>query len=506
MKKTGWFFLMGLLLYSSSIIQAQQSSNPTPTVMSWTKTFNFGGKYDIPFSMAINDNSDIFVAGNVNYGMNDGSGIFGAVSKFSSTGNPIWMVIEDSSKYPQSTTPLRSLAPTSDGGTYVAFNFYLKNGGGYLVKKNGNGSEAWRLDINDPLNGVSAITSYNDTLVALKTDFTNAKILFVTPDGKLVRTISTHIGVINTNSAIRIWKGNIFVFSKRLGGVVSNMTGYVAKFDLESGNLIWEKDIPDAFCTQGDVDPNGNIFVGLTLIDPTGTLPFSMRKMDKDGNVIWNRTWFTGDSTNNFDFINSIVFGGSNRIALVGTIQVDQDNHQVSNWYAYAMVRNATTGDSVWSILTSFQPITQNLDGNNMSGAAFSGNQLVMVGNSFPSSLTPTGRNVGYLLNYAVTTDGVEKTSNDIPEGFSLSQNYPNPFNPTTKIRFEVPKQGLVRLAVYDVLGREVKLLVQEIKTAGTYEVEFDASGLPSGTYFYRLTAGSPTGGFTQTRRMVLVK
>ncbi|MEK7626938.1 MAG: T9SS type A sorting domain-containing protein, partial [Patescibacteria group bacterium] len=88
------------------------------------------------------------------------------------------------------------------------------------------------------------------------------------------------------------------------------------------------------------------------------------------------------------------------------------------------------------------------------------------------------------------------------PSDFRLEQNYPNPFNPTTRIRFEVPKQGLVRLAVYDALGREVKLLIQEIKSAGVYETDFDAENLPSGVYFYRLNSGN----FTETRKMMFVK
>jgi hypothetical protein len=81
-------------------------------------------------------------------------------------------------------------------------------------------------------------------------------------------------------------------------------------------------------------------------------------------------------------------------------------------------------------------------------------------------------------------------------------QNYPNPFNPTTKINFAIPKQGLVTLKVYDVLGREVANLVNEVKTAGNYIVDFDASYLASGVYFYKLEVN----GFTDVKRMMLIK
>jgi hypothetical protein len=90
------------------------------------------------------------------------------------------------------------------------------------------------------------------------------------------------------------------------------------------------------------------------------------------------------------------------------------------------------------------------------------------------------------------------------PTEFALLQNFPNPSNPATQIGYVIPgdNTGLVRLSVLDLLGREVALLVNERKSPGTYTVMFSAAGLPSGTYLYRMTAGS----FVQTRKMVIVK
>jgi hypothetical protein len=85
---------------------------------------------------------------------------------------------------------------------------------------------------------------------------------------------------------------------------------------------------------------------------------------------------------------------------------------------------------------------------------------------------------------------------------FALSQNYPNPFNNSTIINYSIPNEGLVTLKVYDVLGSEVATLVNEEKTAGSYEVEFTGDGLPSGIYFYRFVAGS----YIETRKMILIK
>jgi hypothetical protein len=85
---------------------------------------------------------------------------------------------------------------------------------------------------------------------------------------------------------------------------------------------------------------------------------------------------------------------------------------------------------------------------------------------------------------------------------FSFSQNYPNPFNPTTKIQYQLPELSKVKLTVYDMLGREIKTLVNEEKPAGSYEVKFDGTGLPSGIYFYRIE----TGKFSDTKKFILLK
>ena len=96
----------------------------------------------------------------------------------------------------------------------------------------------------------------------------------------------------------------------------------------------------------------------------------------------------------------------------------------------------------------------------------------------------------------------VEQINDELVKEYSLDENYPNPFNPATKIRFSVPKTSDVNLLIYDILGNEIATLVNEVEQAGIYEVDFDASGLPSGIYFYRLT----TPGFTQTKKMILLK
>jgi uncharacterized membrane protein len=93
----------------------------------------------------------------------------------------------------------------------------------------------------------------------------------------------------------------------------------------------------------------------------------------------------------------------------------------------------------------------------------------------------------------------IEFTGNLI---FSLEQNYPNPFNPATTINFSIPQTGLVSLKIYDLLGKEIKTLVNEIREAGFHQVIFDASDFSSGVYFYTIKADD----FVQTKKLTLIK
>ena len=102
---------------------------------------------------------------------------------------------------------------------------------------------------------------------------------------------------------------------------------------------------------------------------------------------------------------------------------------------------------------------------------------------------------------------GIEPINTEIPLKFELAQNYPNPFNPVTKIRFNIPAfvettRRVVSLRIYDVLGKEIAVLINENLKPGIYEIDWNAENLPSGVYFYSLI----TNEFTQTKKMVVVK
>ncbi|MDI6767410.1 MAG: T9SS type A sorting domain-containing protein, partial [Bacteroidota bacterium] len=95
----------------------------------------------------------------------------------------------------------------------------------------------------------------------------------------------------------------------------------------------------------------------------------------------------------------------------------------------------------------------------------------------------------------------------ELPKDYHLSQNYPNPFNPVTRIEYSLPVDAHVTLKVYDILGRELATLVNEMQESGYKSVLFNSENLSSGLYIYKLTAGASTGlAFTDIKKMILIK
>jgi predicted phosphodiesterase len=134
-------------------------------------------------------------------------------------------------------------------------------------------------------------------------------------------------------------------------------------------------------------------------------------------------------------------------------------------------------------------------------------------------TVTDTSTKVEYIRTYLTSEEDAERKNGEVshsytilnsdqtfnntpPKEFTLHQNFPNPFNPSTKINYAIPEMGFVTLKVYDVLGNELETLVDEEKLAGSFGVEFNATDLPSGVYFYKLQAGS----FVETKKMVILK
>jgi photosystem II stability/assembly factor-like uncharacterized protein len=243
-----------------------------------------------------------------------------------------------------------------------------------------------------------------------------------------------------------------------------------------------------------------------------------------DANNIWfgtnaSRVWRTSDGGTTWT---SAASGATNSYAIYF-----KDNNNGMVGHSTGTIRVTNNGGASWTAVTSptTNPITgmSYISGTNFAwiGAASIPYKSTNNGTSWSSqTVYPISGTIGHLAfvdtsyGWGVTSNGeviryrpaganaVGEDKSGKPQSFTLEQNYPNPFNPTTRVTFSIGTHGHTSLRVFDLLGREVAVLVNEVKQAGTYSISFNASALPSGVYFYKLTSGS----FAQTKRMVLIK
>ncbi len=218
----------------------------------------------------------------------------------------------------------------------------------------------------------------------------------------------------------------------------------------------------------------------------------------------WNVKYFRTTNYGDFSDVNQSILWGSN----VNTnYQPDIAGRRNGDSH-YFTFNTVSTEDSVHYIRVTATGSTTHTQRVNLASSV-SGSQGSKPGIRYSDSdscftvYTESGPyNIWVALGCSGAPTGISGNSNQIPQAYVLYQNYPNPFNPATTIRYDVPAAGLVKLVVYDILGKEIASPVNEIKTPGSYLISFDASNLPSGVYFYKITEGN----FTETRKMLLVK
>ena len=185
-------------------------------------------------------------------------------------------------------------------------------------------------------------------------------------------------------------------------------------------------------------------------------------------NQVNNKFWYSGDPVTNIGWINTYPTD-QRQMLNIGPFTLEKDNH-----YEVFAAYNVGQGTSALSSITEVKNISIQSQG--------------LYDLNFDPSGLPVWMEDSFQENY--------------PADFTLFQNYPNPFNPTTKISWQSPEGSWQTLKIYDVLGNEVATLVDEYKPAGTYEIEWNASELPSGIYFYKLQAGN----FVETKKMILLR
>jgi hypothetical protein len=179
------------------------------------------------------------------------------------------------------------------------------------------------------------------------------------------------------------------------------------------------------------------------------------------------------------------VTGTDNKIWVTGIIR--NGNNRNSPWVNSIQVFYSTNRGTTWT-----------LDYTATSGTP---NEVRISDNEHGEKVLYLIRNNGKIATKDVKGHcGSFPEQNEIISGFM--ENYPNPFNPTTTINYQIPTSGLVSIKVYDMLGREVATLVNEVKTEGIHTIQWNASGFSSGTYFYRIQ----TENFSEIKKMTLIK
>ena len=288
-------------------------------------------------------------------------------------------------------------------------------------------------------------------------------------------------------------------------------------------NLIW------LATSIGAIKYDGNNWTILDTLQNIIPSP-SLNTMIIDGNVKWfgstdyglvsydNNSWNLYNTSNSdlpdnqitdlyLDINNNLWISTQNGLA-----QFDQNNWIVyntsnsglpNNWITCCLVDNENE-----YLIGTFGGGLAEYDGENWE--VYNKNNSPLLGNTINDLEEDVNGNIWIACYDAgismYNRNGISSVFYDetksIPNYFTLLQNYPNPFNPMTKIIYSIPQIDFVTLKVYDILGREIAVLVNEEKPAGKYEVEFDGSSLASGIYFYRIQAGS----FVDTKKMILMK
>ncbi|MCX6121252.1 MAG: family 16 glycosylhydrolase [Ignavibacteriales bacterium] len=239
------------------------------------------------------------------------------------------------------------------------------------------------------------------------------------------------------------------------------------------------------------------------------------------GQGLWTAFWTLGQN------ISSVGWPKCGEVDIMEHIDKENMNHGTMHWDNNGHVQyggGVSCDESIYhnySIEWNADSIKWLLDGNryfwgNIANNVNSTDEFHLpffiilnfaVGGSWPGNPDattpfPDTMYVDYVRVYQVATNAVEDSRSQVSNHFSLLQNYPNPFNPSTSISYQISSASFVSLKIFDILGREVTTLVNEMKDPGTYEMKWNATQIPSGVYFYKLSAGS----YTQTKKLVLSK
>ncbi len=445
------------------------------------------------------------------------------------------------------TVPLTSGAPLSSGGSEVTTS--LIPGKRTLVGLvQGSPDRVYVLELGDA-GAVVPTGTWTEQTSGLTTALYSVSAVddniawIAGAGGKVLRTTNKGVTWTQTTSPSSTDNYTMYAFDANTAIVTASGTTTAYVYRTTNGGSNWTTVLTQTGGFFDDVqfkDANNGMLYG----DPVGGRWTIFRT--SNGGVTWDSTGMNVTTTaagwNNGMYLSgNTVYLGTNNGTLVystnfgtsWTIQTTLQANTYVTWFnspttgltGGAELNLTTNGGTNWSALTSVgtgnisgitgastswwmsrQTTAVNYSSNN--GTSWSAQYTAPAGNFYHLTKSRSGatiwgvRSNGGISRYGQPIIGINPISNTAPDNYLLSQNYPNPFNPVTKINFAIPKSGLVTIKIYDLLGKEVRTLVNETKNAGSYSVDFNGSELSSGIYFYKINVNN----FTDIKKMTLIK
>ncbi|MEO8447547.1 MAG: SBBP repeat-containing protein [bacterium] len=476
-------------------------------VEQWTARYQSSGtQSDKVNGIAIDASGNVYVTGST---VLSNGGVMVTV-KYNSSGVQQWakqLGVPSASP----AVPGRQKSPIgvdASGNVYVGGSrtFGGSNVGTMLVKYNSNGDTLWTRRYK----GTQTLNGLGSAFQCIKLDgnfiYATGKSFDMNPNLTFATTIkynsSGGVEWIRKDTLIGGSDEVIAIESDASGNIIVTCNyGYnIATFKYNStGTLLWKKvytgisgDYYDEV-TGLALDQNGYIY--LTGISRRTTLSgseaFLALKYDPSGNQIWES--FADGTGNEADISKGIAVDSSGNVYVTGI------SFDVPFNFNYMTVKFDATGVQKWKII--YDGGFTNRRDEPIAIAVDAGNNVIVTGISDRLASGDDYATIKYSQSVGVT-----QISQNIPDKFSLSQNYPNPFNPVTNIEFGIRKAGQVSLKIYDMLGKETATLVNGYLEAGTYKYNFDASGLNSGIYFYKISSGNGFENFTSVKKMIFLK
>jgi len=471
--------------------------------LQWTKIYNYSyNGIEQPNDICLDNSGNIYVTGTSTRGQ---FGVYDCILlKYDASGNILWVRRINKTNYTDRESEGVSLVYRD--GIYVGINFDYNNWSESGIAKYSPSGDSiayiqtgfiqnytyrmWKMVSDNSLNiyaiySASLLPNEGEDLVVKK----------ISTNGNLSLVWSkTYTGPSHLNDRAKDVAvgpdGNVFVTGHTY---VSNQGSNVIlmKYGRDDGALLMQKTYNNDILNQDEFgyflqfDNNFNIIVGGGAATQNNASNILFLKYSPTGSLIWKKEY--SESAGTIDGLRGMKTDNFGNIYFAGDY-----SDQVQQIYGLVTGKVSESGEFDWVVEKNMNSIYQY-----MNSLSYNTDGTLV----FTANIEEAGVRKILSVKYG-STIGISPISGNMPEKYSLGQNYPNPFNPVTNIKFSLPTAGNVKLSVFDLQGREVAVLADKNLAAGEYNADFDASGLSSGVYFYKLV----TNEFTEVKKMMLIK